>query len=48
MRTPQVTVNDSIGNVSADEWNRLVGVDYPFLRHEFLLAAEHSGSVSPD
>ncbi len=27
-------------------WNHLVGDDYPFLRHEFLLALEASGCVS--
>ena len=44
----QVTVNDTIANLPAAEWNELSGSDYPFLRHEFLLAAEQSGSVSPD
>ena len=44
----KVTVNDTIGAIPAAEWNALAGNDYPFLRHEFLLAAETSGSVSPD
>ena len=44
----KVTVNDSIANIPADEWNDVAGDDYPFLRHEFLLAAETSGSVTPD
>ncbi|MDH3337639.1 MAG: GNAT family N-acetyltransferase [Gammaproteobacteria bacterium] len=48
MRTTQVTVNASIANIASDEWNRLVGDEYPFLRHEFLLAAERSGSVSAE
>ena len=48
MRTIQVTVNDTIANIPTTEWNELVGDDYPFLRHEFLLAAEQSGSVSAD
>jgi predicted N-acyltransferase len=48
VRTTQVTVNDTIAAISADEWNALAGSDYPFLRHEFLLAAETSGSVAPD
>ena len=48
MRTTRVTVNDTIADISASEWNRLAGDEYPFLRHEFLLAAEQSGSVSPD
>ncbi|MGY6274352.1 GNAT family N-acetyltransferase [Methylomonas sp. MgM2] len=34
-----------IGQINAADWNRLAGSDYPFLRHEFLAALEHSGSV---
>jgi predicted N-acyltransferase len=48
VKPTQVTVHESIAEISADEWNRLAGTDYPFLRHEFLLAAERSGSVAPD
>ncbi|MFI4913753.1 MAG: GNAT family N-acetyltransferase [Steroidobacterales bacterium] len=33
-----------IDEVSASAWNALAG-DYPFLRHEFLAALEHSGCV---
>jgi len=44
----KVTVNDTIADIPAAEWNELAGSDFPFLRHEFLLAAEQSGSVSPD
>ncbi len=44
----KVTVNHSIADVRPADWNRLAGDDYPFLRHEFLLAAETSGSVSAD
>ncbi len=36
---------DSIAGIAADEWNAVAGTDYPFLRHEFLLALETSGSV---
>ncbi len=39
-------LSHSIEAFDAREWNRLVGSDYPFLRHEFLLAAEQSGCVS--
>jgi len=42
-----VTVNDAIADIAADAWNRLVGNDNPIVRHEFLLAAEQSGAVSP-
>jgi predicted N-acyltransferase len=44
----QVTVHDSISDISADEWNRLAGDDFPFLRHEFLRLAEQTGCVSPE
>jgi hypothetical protein len=47
VRTTQVTVNDSIADIAAGEWNQLAGDACPFLRHEFLHAAEHSGSVAP-
>jgi uncharacterized protein len=42
----QVTVNGAIGDIAASEWNALTADDCPFLRHEFLAAAEQSGSVS--
>jgi predicted N-acyltransferase len=32
--------------VDCGDWNHLAGDAYPFLRHEFLLALEQSGSVS--
>jgi hypothetical protein len=35
----------SIADIDAADWNRLTGTEYPFLRHEFLLALEESGSV---
>ena len=41
----KVRVHQSIDDINAGEWNRLVGDD-PFLRHEFLAALEHSGSAS--
>ena len=44
----RAVVTDSIGEIDARDWNALVGELYPFLRHEFLLAAEKSGCVSPD
>ncbi|MCC5795597.1 MAG: N-acetyltransferase [Chromatiales bacterium] len=36
-----------IGAVSATEWNALTGARPPFMRHEFLAALEHSGTVGP-
>lgn len=35
----------SMTQVDADDWNNLAGTAYPFMRHEFLLALEQSGSV---
>ena len=37
---------DSIGQINARDWNRIVPADYPFLFHEFLHALEESGCVS--
>ncbi len=34
-----------MAQVDNGDWNRLAGDAYPFLRHEFLLALEQSGSV---
>ena len=42
----QLTVHDTIAEIPADQWNALAGNGYPFLRHEFLTAAEQSGCVS--
>ncbi|ATG89745.1 GNAT family N-acetyltransferase [Methylomonas koyamae] len=36
-----------IGDIERRDWNALAGRDYPFLRHEFLAALEHSGAVAP-
>ncbi|HEX4025402.1 MAG TPA: GNAT family N-acetyltransferase [Steroidobacteraceae bacterium] len=36
---------DRISQVAPEDWNAMVG-DYPFLRHEFLAALEHSGCAS--
>ncbi|NOT86223.1 MAG: N-acetyltransferase [Methylococcaceae bacterium] len=36
----------SISEIKAEQWNQLTGTDYPFLRHEFLMALEQSGVVS--
>jgi predicted N-acyltransferase len=44
----RVEIADSIAAFSDQDWNVLLGNQYPFLRHEFLLAAEQSGSVSAD
>jgi len=36
----------AINQIDCEAWNKLVGDNYPFMRHEFLLALEESGSVS--
>jgi hypothetical protein len=36
----------SMTQVDGADWNRLAGDAYPFMRHEFLLALEQSGSIS--
>ncbi|MDP7042193.1 MAG: peptidogalycan biosysnthesis protein, partial [Gammaproteobacteria bacterium] len=44
----QARIADSIGDFDTLAWNSLAGPDYPFLSHEFLLAAERSGSASAE
>jgi len=44
----QVSVHHSMAEIDKDEWNRLAGHDYPFLRHEFLHLAESSGCVTAE
>ncbi len=44
----RLTVHDAIADIAPDGWNTLAGDTYPFLRHEFLLAAEQTGCVSED
>ena len=44
----RLTVHDAIADIAPDAWNALAGDTYPFLRHEFLLAAEQTGCVSED
>jgi len=42
-----ITHLDSIEHIEASQWNHLIPSNYPFIRHEFLLALEQSGCVSP-
>ena len=42
------TIIDSLDNVSAGQWNRLIGGGNPFVRHEFLVAMEHHGCVGQE
>jgi predicted N-acyltransferase len=41
----QTQLLESLTDIDADAWNGLAGDEYPFLRHEFLLALEQSGAV---
>jgi predicted N-acyltransferase len=43
-----VQIINSITEIDHSQWNALTGIDYPFLRHEFLSALEQSGSVSEE
>ncbi len=36
---------DSLDNVDAAEWNKLTASEYPFLRHEFLVALERQNCL---
>ena len=44
----RLIVHDAIADIAPDAWNALAGDAFPFLRHEFLLAAEQTGCVSED
>lgn len=37
-----------IQEIPQADWNAITGIEYPFIRHEFLAALEESGSVSPE
>lgn len=42
----QIEIAESIADISASQWDGLVGTGYPFLRHAFLHAAETTGCVT--
>lgn len=42
----QVDILANIADIDAGAWNRLAGDDWPFLKHEFLSAAEETGCVT--
>lgn len=48
MTEPRVHVAERITDFPEARWNALTGGNFPFLRHEFLAAAEAHGCVSPD
>ena len=42
-----LSTHSAIDEIPAADWNRLAGMDAPFLRHEFLVAQERHGCVGP-
>ncbi|MBS0367213.1 MAG: GNAT family N-acetyltransferase [Proteobacteria bacterium] len=44
----RVQFHRSIHDLAAADWNALLANDYPFLRHEFLAALEHTGCVGAE
>ena len=44
----RVEVAGSVAELDAGQWNALPAARYPFLRHEFMLAAETTGCVSTE
>ena len=43
----KLTSVSSLGDVDPEQWNTLVGDDYPFARHDFLLALEKHECLEP-
>ena len=41
----QYKIIESLQAINADEWNQVAGSQYPFTRHEFLLALEQNNCV---
>ncbi len=48
METLRHVVISSIDEIAAGDWNRLCPADYPFARHEFLVALERHGCVGDE
>jgi len=43
----KATISPSIADIDAAQWNALLASDYPFLQHDFLLALEQHGCLTP-
>lgn len=41
----KIKIISTLHDIDADEWNKLVDDDFPFLRHEFLIALEDHNAV---
>jgi len=48
MNTLQLKFVDSIAAIGKSEWNRLVGIENPFTRYEFLWALEKTGCTTEE
>ena len=44
----KVSLINRINAISRDDWNKITGIEYPFIRHEFLHALEKSSCVSEE
>jgi len=44
----KISLINHIDEISREDWNRITGLEYPFIRHEFLHALEESASVSEE
>jgi predicted N-acyltransferase len=42
----KISLINRIDEISREDWNRITGLEYPFIRHEFLHALEASACVS--
>ncbi|MCZ6805117.1 MAG: GNAT family N-acetyltransferase [Proteobacteria bacterium] len=42
----KISLINRIDEISRENWNRITGLDYPFIRHEFLYALEKSACVN--
>jgi len=44
----KISLINHIDEISREDWNRITGLEYPFIRHEFLHALEDSACVSEE
>ena len=44
----KISLINRIDEISREDWNRITGLDYPFIRYEFLYALEKSACVSEE
>ncbi len=44
----KISLINRIDEISREDWNRITGLDYPFIRHEFLYALEKSACVNEE